>query len=118
LTDQVDGLISSLADVEIALSSHYLLVIEVDGSPVVPQRLNSIILAPGQRASVILEPHPSIQPREGESFWLRLKLSDECFNMPSETKPWLLSTPYSSKEQMLRWIWSSSPAYITGRHQR
>ena len=73
----------NLADLEISLGSHSLVIIEADGSRVIPHRANSVVLSPGQRYSVILEPNPSVTPREGDSFWLRLSMSEECFNIPS-----------------------------------
>ncbi|KAF8504969.1 multicopper oxidase-domain-containing protein [Hysterangium stoloniferum] len=73
----------NLADLEISLGSHDFLVVEADGSPIFPQRVNSVTLSPGQRYSVILVPSALIQPGVGDSFWLRLTMSEECFNIPS-----------------------------------
>ncbi|KAF8588331.1 multicopper oxidase, partial [Ramaria rubella] len=75
----------NLADLEVAIGSHSLVVIEADGSRVVPHRVNSIVVSPGQRYSVIVEPHSSIKPRKGDSFWLRLSMDPDCCNIPSNS---------------------------------
>lgn len=79
-----DTMSRNLADLEISLGSHNLIIIEADGSQIIPKRVRYVVLSPGQRYSVILEPHLSIKPREGDSFWLRLRMSEECFNIPSK----------------------------------
>ncbi|KIJ53597.1 multicopper oxidase [Sphaerobolus stellatus SS14] len=95
----------NLADLEISIGSHSLLVIEADGSPLSPYRTNSVVLAPGQRYSVIVEPHSSINPLIGDSFWLKMSMSEECFNIPNAAL---------DMEQFIRIFYGQSASLSTG----
>ncbi|KZS93824.1 hypothetical protein SISNIDRAFT_410823 [Sistotremastrum niveocremeum HHB9708] len=70
-----------LADIEISIDNHLLVVIEADGTEVKPQKFRSVTVSPGQRYSVILEPLRRV--RAGDSFTLRAAMSPEDFQVPN-----------------------------------
>ena len=76
------GYSSSLADIEITVDNHVLIPLEADGTPLSPQPLRSVIISPGQRYAVLLDPLHK-PPKEGDAFYLRAVMSPECFNIPS-----------------------------------
>ncbi len=68
----------SLALTHVSIDSHEMIVVEADGTPVEPVTVRELPVAPGQRYAVILRyVRPGGQPAEGESFWLRHRLSQE-----------------------------------------
>lgn len=74
----------NLADIEVSLGSHTLIIIEADGSPVKPYTVSSVLIAPGQRYAFYIEYNESTPIKTGESFWMRMRLNPKDFNMPSE----------------------------------
>jgi FtsP/CotA-like multicopper oxidase with cupredoxin domain len=63
----------SLTTINFSIDSHYLIVIEADGTLVSPVLLREIKIAPGERYSVILKPFDMIIQKSQE-FILRMRV--------------------------------------------
>jgi FtsP/CotA-like multicopper oxidase with cupredoxin domain len=56
-----------------------LAIIEIDGTIIQPSTDNGVLLAPGQRYSVVLQPNDD---NLSDSFWFRARMVETCFSKP------------------------------------
>ncbi|GJJ13152.1 hypothetical protein Clacol_007403 [Clathrus columnatus] len=77
--------VGNLADIEVSVGSHTLIIVEADGSPVrvSPDPVSSVTMSPGQRYSFYIEYMGDTPINEGESFWMRMRVNKETLNMPN-----------------------------------
>ncbi|KAI3476732.1 hypothetical protein L1887_61696 [Cichorium endivia] len=73
--------VGSVGHQTFSIDRHALTVIEADGSLIVPYNTTRLSVAPGQRYSVLVPAHQTVEL--GGSFWLRTEMHHECFNMPN-----------------------------------
>lgn len=70
-----------LAEFQIQVDEHELMISEVEGTYIVPRSFHRITINPAQRYSVIIN---ATRP-EGDVFWLRARMVTECFTDPPAT---------------------------------
>ncbi|KAJ9137388.1 Laccase [Coniochaeta hoffmannii] len=69
--------VGALAWFELTVDEHRSLpIVEIDGTNISPAPESSIIVAPGQRYSVVLSTNQSSSP---DSYWLRARMMKHCF---------------------------------------
>lgn len=73
--------VGAFAEFQVQIDEHELVVTEVDGTDVLPEKYHRINISPAQRYSVIV----NTSAIRTKSFWLRARMVTQCFTDPPDS---------------------------------